>query len=309
MNKLLMILNPHAGQKKANKHLHTILRTFCEYGYRCEVYVTGAPGDATRYVMACGEDYDLIVCAGGDGTLNETIAGIVGAGLDCPVGYIPCGTTNDYASSIGLSGDVAQAALDIMQGKPRDFDVGRFNGRYFVYTATCGAFARASYSTSQAAKNVLGHLAYVLEGVRDISSLKPFHMHVETEDAVLDDQFIFCSITNSTSVGGILKLDSRLVSLNDGKFEITLVREPKTPADWGKIISGVTSQNLPNDMIAFMSARDIRVTAEKPMEWTLDGERGEEIAEAVMENVRNAVRIIIPQIDEATPPPLAGETT
>ena len=176
MKKLLFILNPQAGQRKANRFMPDMIRLFIEAGYMCEPYVTGAAGEAAQVIARCPHKYDLVVCAGGDGTLNETISGMLAAGMNCPVGYVPCGTTNDYASSIGLSPDVMQATRDILQGKAQTVDVGTFNGRFFVYTATCGAFAKASYNTSQAAKNVLGHAAYVFEGIRDLTAIKPFHM-------------------------------------------------------------------------------------------------------------------------------------
>ena len=295
MKNLLFILNPQAGQRKANRYLAEILRMFIEYGYRCETYVTGAAGEATRYLAQYEGKPDLVVCAGGDGTLNETIAGLMEAKMDCPLGYIPCGTTNDYASSIGLSGYVLQAASDIMTGKAQSIDIGTFNGRRFVYTATCGAFAKASYSTPQAAKNVLGHVAYILEGMRDLTAIRPIHMRVTANDVVLDDDFIFCSITNSTSVGGILKLDTQLVALNDGKFEVTLVRNPTTPAQLSSILVGLTTQDVPNDMIHFFSARSIRVECDQAVEWTLDGEREPETNIVELTNLHSAVRIMIPE--------------
>ena len=245
--------------------------------------------------------YDLVVCAGGDGTLNETIAGMLAAKQTCPLGYIPCGTTNDYASSIGLSSDVLQAARDIVEGTPRSIDVGSFNGRYFVYTATCGAFAKASYTTPQAAKNVLGHVAYVLEGIKDLTAIKPIHMRVTAGDVALEDDFLFCSITNSTSVGGILKLDTQLVALNDGRFEVTLVRNPANPAQLSSILVGLTTQNVPNDMIHFFSASNIHVECDAPVEWTLDGEREPETDVVVMDNLHSAVRIVIPPYSTSAP--------
>ena len=295
MKKMLFLLNPRAGLRRANRLMPDIIRLFHDSGYRCETYVTGASGDATRFLAGCGADeFDLIACAGGDGTLNETIAGALSAGMDCPLGYIPCGTTNDYASSIGLSSDVMQAARDIVEGVPSTFDVGEFNGRYFVYTATCGAFAKASYTTPQAAKNVLGHLAYVLEGMRDLTAIKPIRMHLETEEHVLDDEFIFCSITNSTSVGGILKLDAQLVALNDGRFEVTLVKNPTTPAQLSSIIYGLTTMEIPNEVIHFFSSSNVKITCEEPVEWTLDGEREPETREVELRNLHRAVRIVIP---------------
>lgn len=294
MKKLLLLLNPFAGQRKANRFLPDIIRLFHDYGYRCETYITGARGDATQFLVESREHYDLIVCAGGDGTLNETIAGVLAAELDIPLGYIPCGTTNDYAASIGLSGDVLQAAQDIMEGTPRGFDVGSFNGRYFVYTATCGAFARASYTTPQAAKNVLGHFAYVLEGVRDLTTIQPIPLRVETEESVFEDEFIFCSVTNSTSVGGILKLDTQLVALNDGKFEVTLVKNPTNPAQLSTILYGLTTMDIPNEMVQFFSSAKMQITSKAPLEWTLDGERGPETREIEVVNLHSVVRIVIP---------------
>ena len=302
MKKLLLVLNPYAGVRRANRFLPEIIRLFHDGGYRCETYVTGASGDATRFLSSCGADeFDRIVCAGGDGTLNETISGMLASGMRCELGYIPCGTTNDYASSIGLSSDVMQAARDIMVGTPKPFDVGEFNGRVFVYTATCGAFAKASYSTPQAAKNLLGHVAYILEGARDLGNLRPIHMRVETEEYDLDDDFLFCSITNSTSVGGILKLDAQMVALNDGKFEVTLVRNPTNPAQLSSILVGLTTQNVPNDMIHFFSASNIHVECDAPVEWTLDGEREPATDAVILENLHSAVRIVVPKTAHAAP--------
>ena len=302
MKRLLLLLNPRAGQRRANRHLPEIIRLFIEKNYQVETYVTGAGGEATRYLSNCGNEYDLVICAGGDGTLNETIAGMLAAGLSCPLGYIPCGTTNDYASSIGLSADVMQAARDITEGCPQTIDVGLFNGRYFVYTATCGAFAKASYTTPQAAKNMLGHVAYIFEGMRDLTSIKPIHMRVVANDVTLEDDFIFCSITNSTSVGGILKLDAQLVALNDGRFEVTLVRNPTNPAQLSSILVGLTTQSVPNDMIHFFSADKLRVECGEPVEWTLDGEREPETGSVTLENLHSAIQIVIPKASLSAAP-------
>ena len=302
MKKMLFFVNPQAGQRRINRYLSEIIRIFIDHGYRCETYVTGYSGEIPQVLAQCEERYDLVVCAGGDGTLNETIAGMLKAGMDCPVGYIPCGTTNDYASSIGLSTDAIQAARDIVEGCAQSIDVGTFNGRYFIYTATCGAFAKVSYTTPQTAKNVLGHAAYVLEGVRDLTTIRPMHMRVTADDLTLEDDFIFCSITNSTSVGGMLKLDTQLVALNDGRFEVTLVRNPVNPAQMGSILVGLTTQNVPNEMIHFFSAQKLRVESDGEVEWTLDGEREPETDLVNMENLHSAIRIVIPKRSQETAP-------
>jgi len=297
---LLLVLNPCAGQRRANRLLPEILRVFWDAGYKCVTYVTEAVGDANRYVAAHAAEYDRVVCIGGDGTLNETIAGVLQAGEKTPIGYIPAGTTNDYAASLGLSQDLLEAAYDAAEGETYPLDVGTFNGRYFTYTASCGAFTKASYSTSQQMKNMLGHLAYVLEGIKDLPSLRPFHLRVETEEYVLDDDFLFCAITNSTSVGGILKLNAQMVGLNDGKFEVMLVRNPATPLQLSTILHGLTTLELPNDMVHFFSAEHIRVMTDKPLEWTLDGERADGSAVVEMKNLHSAVRLVVPPVAHET---------
>lgn len=295
MKKMLLILNPRAGMRKANRVLPDIIRIFWEAGYQCTTYVTGAGGDATRVLEQSEERFDLVVCIGGDGTLNETVAGMRHSQQKCPIGYIPAGTTNDYASSLGLSADVIQAARDIVSGSSHHFDAGLFNDIYFTYTATCGAFAKVSYTTSQAAKNTLGHLAYVIEGVRDLTSIKPMKMRIETEKRCIEEEFVFCSITNSTSVGGILKLDSELVALNDGLFEVTLVKNPTTPAQLSRILYGLTTQDVPNEMIYFFSTPWINITCEKSVEWTLDGERAPMVDQVRLTNMHNAIELILPK--------------
>jgi len=296
-----LVINPNAGTRQGRRFLPDIIAAFNRAGWLCAVRVTDRRGDAADYVRDHTAGADLIVACGGDGTLNEVITGLQLSGQSIPLGYIPCGTTNDYAASIGLSSDVLQAARDIIEGKPQTVDVGAFNGRYFVYTATCGAFAKASYSTPQAAKNVLGHMAYVLEGMRDLTTIKPIHMKVRANELVLEDDFIFCSITNSTSVGGILRLDTQLVALNDGRFEVTMVRNPLNPAQLSSILVGLTTQSVPNDMIHFFSAQKISIECDDPLEWTLDGERESETDSVAMENLHSAIRIMIPRRMPAAP--------
>lgn len=174
-------------------------------------------------------------------------------------------------------------------------DVGTFNGRYFTYTASCGAFTKVSYATPQSWKNMLGHLAYVLEGIKDLPSIRAYHLKVETDDRVIEDDFCFCAITNSTSVGGILKLDSGMVALNDGKFEVMLIRNPVTPLQLSSILHGITTLELPNDMVYFFSAENIRVTSTEALEWTLDGERAEGGHEVEMHNLHGGIRVVLPE--------------
>lgn len=292
--KLLLLLNPCAGQKKANRLLPEIIRIYNDRDYECVAYVTSGPGDATRYMEAYGNAYDRIVCIGGDGTLNETIAGLNAGGVSCPVGYIAAGSTNDYAASLGLSADILTAARDAVDGVPCDFDLGSFNGRHFIYTASCGAFARTSYTTSQTAKNLLGHLAYVLEGIKDLPALKPIHLRVECDKGVFEDDYIFCAITNSLSVGGILKLKPDMVRLNDGMFEVMLVKYPTQPNHLPRILMALSSSDLPCDMIEFFTADRMKIVSAQEIEWTLDGERGESGCEFEIINHYKQLRLMLP---------------
>lgn len=299
---LLLLLNPCSGQRKANRLLPEIIRLYNDLGYECVVYVTSGPGDATRFMKENAGRYGRIVCIGGDGTLNETIAGLIAGGESCPVGYIPAGTTNDYANSLGMSSDLLVAARDAVEGVPYYFDMGSFNGRQFIYTASCGAFARTSYTTSQTAKNMLGHLAYVMEGIKDLPSLKPIHMRVECEDRAIEDDFIFCAVTNSISVGGILKLNPDMVRLNDGLFEVMLIKYPTLPGQLAKILAALSSGNLPCDMIEFFTADRLSVMSGEDIEWTLDGERGEASRRFEIINQYKKVQLVLPQRATQTVP-------
>jgi len=292
--RLLLVMNPYAGQRRANRFLSDIVRLYNDRGFECVVYITGGVGDATEYISRRAVDFDHIVCIGGDGTLNETIAGMVGSNVHRPVGYIPAGTTNDFASSLGLSADILTAAVDAVDGKPCQFDLGSFNGRHYIYTASCGAFARTSYTTPQTAKNLLGHLAYILEGLRDIPSIKPIHMRVDCDGRVFEDDYLFCSVTNSISVGGILKLDSNTVRLNDGLFEVMLIKTPTQPNHLTKLLMALRSSDMPSEMIEFFTARSLSIMTDTDVEWTLDGERGECGRNFELINLHQRMTLLLP---------------
>lgn len=295
--KLLLILNPSAGQKKGKKHLSDIVRLYNSLGYDCITYVTGGHGDAKRHLSQNVKtgDYEHIVCVGGDGTLNETVSGLAQGGIYCPVGYIPAGSTNDYAHTLGLSTDVMQAARDAVEGVTFQFDLGRFDQRHFIYTASCGAFARASYTTNQVAKNMLGYLAYVLEGIKDIPNIKPIHIGVEMEEKTIEGDYIFCGITNTVSYGGIFKLDKERICLNDGLFEVMLVKTPANAAQLNKIIVALRNQAMPSEMIEFFTAQRMTLTTDREIEWTLDGERGESGTRFNVENLCRRIELVLPR--------------
>lgn len=293
MKKLLFVMNPCAGMRKANKQLPEILAQFNRAAFDVLVYITKCQGDAREEVRRRAPEMDLIVCCGGDGTFNETVAGLMESGADVPVGYIPAGSTNDFASSLGLPVDPVTAAKRIVSGTPATYDVGCFDGRYFTYVASFGAFTKTSYSTPQNIKNALGHTAYLLEGIQELSQLRnKVHLRLEMNGEVVEDDFIFGAICNSTSVGGILNLSPKQVNMSDGLFEVLLVRSPKDLAEIAECIQAVQRQTYDCAMMTFRSTPNVKITASPTTTWTLDGEKEPGKADILVENLHHAFRLV-----------------
>ena len=292
MKKMLFIMNPFSGQKRANKFLPDILLLYSQAGFDVTVHMTTGHGSAREAVRRLGQGMDLIVCCGGDGTFNETISGMLDAGLDIPIGYIPAGSTNDFAASLKLSSSIMQAARDILEGQEVSYDVGKFGSRYFSYVASFGAFTRASYATPQNIKNALGHTAYLLESIQEISQIRKEHVRMELDGQVVEDDFLFGAICNSTSLGGILNLDPKRVDMADGLLEILLVRAPQNLTEITECIQAVQDQTFNCSMITFRSTSSVRVMADQDMPWTLDGEREEGHAQVDVENLHLAIRMM-----------------
>ena len=307
LKKMLFVMNPYAGQRKGAKNLAQILEIFNRAGYQVNTYMTAGPGDGQKMVQQCCADADIVVCCGGDGTFNETVSGMLSAGVSVPVGYIPAGSTNDFASSLGLSLDNLQAAKDIVEGQATLVDVGLFGSRYFSYVASFGAFTRASYATPQSMKNVLGHAAYILGGIAEITQLKTEDVCIELPDGTkIDGPFIFGTISNSTSVGGILTLAPDRVDLSDGKLEIMLVRAPKDLVELGEVIAAIQNQTYNCNAMTFLSTESLKVTANESMSWTLDGEHQEGVSQVDVRCVHHAISIMR-RADKALPPPTQEE--
>lgn len=291
-------MNPCAGTKKANKYLTDILVMFGEHGYQSTVYLTEAAGDAKKFTRENAKNFDLIVAIGGDGTFNEVVSGVLKSGADVKIGYIPAGSTNDFANSLKLSKNIMQAAKDIMVGSVHEIDIGSFNGRTFSYVACFGAFAEVSYRTPQNAKNTFGHLAYIMEGIKDITNLKKRHLRFSADGQVIEGDFIFGAICNSTSVGGVVNLDPKLVDFSDGLFEVLLVKPPKDFFELNEIVIAVTSKKYKTKLIDFFSAKHIVIETLEDINWTLDGEYayGEETIR--VENLNKAIKLITNQRTE-----------
>ncbi len=291
MKTLLLIMNPAAGQRRAARFLAEIVALFSEYGYENIVYMTARRGDGTKIAAENAHRADLVVCVGGDGTLNEVIAGVLSAGADVPIGYIPAGSTNDFAASLNLSKNVIRAARDIMEGTPQTLDVGSFNGRYFSYVASFGAFTEASYSTPQQVKNALGHVAYLLEGVKELTNLRPVRLRFEADGKAYEGNYIYGAISNATSIGGILSMDKDQVDMNDGLFEATLIHMPENLIDLSAIVHALTTRQYNMPLIDFFKAGSIRILNEQETPWTLDGEYEKGAAEIEVKNLHSVIRL------------------
>ena len=299
MKKMLFIMNPFAGVKRANRHLTDILLMFTQAGYEVTTHMTLGRGDAAVVAREKGKDVDLVVCCGGDGTLNETITGLLSAGADTPIGYIPAGSTNDFASSLKLPTNILKAAQEIVEGEPVSYDVGRFGDRYFSYVASFGAFTKSSYATPQNIKNALGHTAYVLSGITELSQIRNEHVKMEIDGQVVEGDFLFGAICNSTSVGGILTLDPKQVDMGDGLFEILLVRAPENLAEIHECIQALQSQRYNCAMLTFRSAQKVRIFADPDMPWTLDGEKEDGHETVEVENLHHAIRLMQKKDEDA----------
>ena len=298
MNKKnLIIMNPCSGKKEANKYLTEIIDIFTRGGYVSTVLTTTKRGDGTTYAAEYAGQFDLITCIGGDGTFNEVTAGLLDSEERVPVGYIPAGSTNDFASSLKLSNHILRAAQDIVEGHVIPLDVGSFNGRKFSYVASFGAFTQTSYSTPQSVKNMLGHLAYVLEGATSLTSIKPQHLMIEAKGVQYEDDYIFGAVSNSTSLAGILTLKPEYVDMSDGLFELLLVRSPRNPIELAEIVYLLTTQNYESDKITFVNADSFTIHADEDMPWSLDGEYQPGCAKIEIENLHDAIEIVVNRED------------
>ncbi len=292
MKKMLFVLNPRAGMRRANKYLPDIIGVFNQAGYQVTVHVTAAPGEATQVVARQADGMDLVVCCGGDGTFNEMVNGLRKGGFRVPVGYIPAGSTNDFATSLKLPTHPVEAARAIVEGSPQSYDIGTFGDRFFSYVASFGAFTKASYSTPQNVKNALGHTAYLLEGINELSQIRKIHVKMELDGIPYEDDYLFGAISNSTSVAGILTLDPRQVDMSDGKFEILLVRAPRDLLEISECIRALQNQTYNCGMITFQTASRIRITGGEDLVWTLDGERAPSEPVTEVQNLHHAITLI-----------------
>lgn len=292
--KMLFIYNPYAGKAKIRNNLIDIIDIFVKGGYEVTTYPTQGPKDAIQVSMEKAPEYDLIVCSGGDGTLDEVVTGMMQSEKKLPIGYIPAGSTNDFANSLKIPMNMKKAASVIVDGKKYACDVGSFNEETFIYVAAFGMFTDVSYGTRQEMKNALGHAAYILEGTKRIPALESYHMRVEYDDTVIEDEFMFGMISNSFSIGGIKNITGKDVILDDGFFEITLIKRPRLITDLQNIVKAMLLLEADSKYVYAFKAKELTITTENDVKWTLDGEYGGMHRHVKLQNMKHAVQIIVP---------------
>ena len=296
--KVLFIVNPISGKMMIKSKLFEVLKIFSDSGFEPTVLMTEKTGDATFFAQQYGPDFDRIISCGGDGTLNEIVTGIMSLKEDDrrPIGFIPAGTTNDLADTLGIPKTPVESAKAIIKNQPLPNDVGWFNNmRYFNYIASCGAFTSTSYATPQNMKNSLGHLAYVLEGIKSLNEIKPIYMKIKSEELTTEGDFLFAGVTNSLSVGGIYKFDAKHVDLSDGTFEVILIRMPKNTTDIVDIFYNLANLNYEENQVVFFHTSSITIECEEPTRWTVDGEYGGTFEKVAIKNLPGAINIFKPQ--------------
>ena len=293
MKKLLLIINPVAGRNQAQADLFKMVRVFAEHDCEVTVYPTRGPQDCTRKVLADAGRFDLVACCGGDGTLNEMVSGMMQREDHVPMGYIPLGSTNDFAASLHLPSHVEEAALRCVEGTAFHMDVGSLNDRYFNYIAAFGAFTEASYATPQQIKNALGHLAYILEGVKSLGRLQPIHVRITADGESFEEDYLFGAVTNTVSLGGVLRLDPSRVLLDDGMYELLLVKNPQNPAEAQAMLSALMLQNYDGPLVRMLRASDILFESNHEISWTIDGEFGGSFSTTHILNNKNAVTLMV----------------
>ncbi len=298
MKKMLFIYNANAGRGRIKAVLSDVIEIFCRADFDVTIHATRASKEATEIVTARGSEFDVVVCSGGDGTINEVVSGLITLPKKPLCGYFPMGTVNDFANSLGIPCNPITAAKVITSGQPFACDIGSFNERYFNYVAAFGAFTEVAYETPQKNKNSMGRMAYFLDAFRLLPDIKGYHMRVEADGREIEGEYIFGMITNSKSVGGIqlTDRDNGSVALNDGVFEVVLIRNPNNIIELEETLTAVRKRKIDAPYIDVVQAAEITLISDENVKWTLDGENGGSLKKVKIKCNPKAVDIIVPDI-------------
>ena len=292
MKNCLLIINPCSGKLKIQNELLDIVKILNENNYCVEVQITLYHNHA-REIASKIINKDILICSGGDGTLNQVVSGMMDGNINIPLGYIPSGSTNDYANTLGLSFNAKDAIKNIINGSEHLIDVGKFgDSEFFNYVASFGLFTAASYSTPQSAKNVFGNLAYLFSGIADLANIKPRHIRGLVNETLFEDDYILGLILNTTSVGGIVKMNNIDVDLSDGLFEVVLVKNPKDFSEQNRIVQGFLNCDFTDSVFTFAKTNEIEFYLNEPMSWSLDGEEKKTNEYIKIQNIQRRIKLI-----------------
>lgn len=302
MRKIYFIYNPHSGKEQISSKLNEIIRILAEKDNELTVVPTIGYLDAMERITNLRDDYDLVICSGGDGTLDEVVTGMMKRPKErrIPIGYIPAGTTNDFARSLGIPRNMPEAARCAMNGKAFACDMGSFNEDSFVYIASFGIFTEVSYSTRQEVKNVLGHMAYILEGMKSLYNIRSYKMKISSDEMDFEGDFLFGMVTNSKSVAGFQGLVKGDVQFDDGVYEVTFIKRPKNPLEIQEILAALLVEKIDSKYMYSFRTKKLIIESEEMVSWTLDGEFGGEHKKVVIENNQKAVEIIVKDYENST---------
>lgn len=304
MSSLLFVYNPHSGVQTISKKLGEIVSLFTSCGFDTIVHPTQSVGDCRETVKRFCNSVDRVVAAGGDGTHNEAVNGLMDAGCDMPYGYIPCGSTNDFSHSIGIPVQPAAAAKNCIYGLPFAYDIGIMNGRCFTYVAGFGAFTEVTYSTPQQQKNALGYFAYLISGAASLANIVPYHVRFSSSEKSGEGDYVLGLVTNTLQVGGMKNILPQDIALDDGLFEVLLVKNPKNPIELNKILSSVMRHDFSADCFEYFKTPSVTVESDKPLAWTLDGENGGQHLKAEISCLPRALKIFIKDKNSTPAPPV-----
>ena len=294
MKKMLLFVNPAAGREEMRGALMDVISRFTAAGYEVTCHPTQKPHDISEVIRDRGGQFDMIVACGGDGTLNETVTGLMHLNKKPKplLGYIPTGTVNDFATSLHIPKTIPEAVENIISGVPFPVDMGGFNDQYFTYVAAFGAFTEVSYVTPQDQKKMLGHLAYVLQGMQQLGRIESIHTRVTYDGGAFEGELLYGSMSNSTSVAGFVRLPETMVHLGDGESELVLVRDPGNVAAFAELVTSVLSERFDSENLLILQTRSASFHFDRPVAWTRDGEAGGEYTDIALRNCPRAVRMI-----------------
>jgi len=294
MQNVLLIINPVSGRKTARMKLYEIVDFMSRNDCKTTIFTTSRKGEATEIVKTHATEYDRIVCCGGDGTLNEVFTGITELGIQIPVGYVPTGTTNDLANALGLTSETPKALNTAIYGEKKSLDIGEFNDtQFFSYVASFGAFTKTSYATPQWMKNVMGHTSYLVYGIADIKDIRSHKTKIITDGLEISGEFVFGSVSNSTVLGGVFKFPEDSIDFSDGKFEVLLVKTPRTPRDMQSILNAILNQEYNEDTVLFFKASFLTFIFEESTPWTIDGEFAGTMEQVTIKNLHGRAEVFV----------------